>query len=443
MSSIQQVAMASVCLVAAFAFGSYINQSKNDPTSQVESDSPSNLRSLIDNEIAIERIPTSTPWMKPKLAARLPPMPSLPSRDSASQPNFGFDQQQAFGGEIPPPSDLSGRIKPTQNNLENLFSTAPSTTEPAPNTPAFDPSVSGESAMPVFINQNSGNSPNLADSMRAPQRAGRLDDQTSIVANAPVFAVTEVPPQNLPTDPTNQRTLHPLTAPTIGKAPAFPDLSRRSQPYVAAKPTLADRQIDPLPPFKSDRQKQNAQQTTVIREPVAAFKSATPDQFRYSKPQRDDRRNQNDLMPIPNLNQTVTIGDPGGAFGNRDSRYEEPQVTWSNSNKSVTQQNNSAFYPKADRQEQRRVARLPLGLNSDAQSKLTRLRDNTIQKISLNTTRFSEYVVARGDSLQSIANEYFGKPDYYLDIYLANRDRLRYPGDLREGMSIKIPVYQQ
>ena len=91
---------------------------------------------------------------------------------------------------------------------------------------------------------------------------------------------------------------------------------------------------------------------------------------------------------------------------------------------------------------QQRVARLPLQLNSNAKSKLTRLRDNTIQKISLSTTQFSEHVVERGDSLQSIASKYFGKPDFYLDIYLANRDRLRYPGDIREGMTIKIPVYQ-
>ena len=146
-------------------------------------------------------------------------------------------------------------------------------------------------------------------------------------------------------------------------------------------------------------------------------------------------------MPIPRIQQPVTITDPGGAFGNRDTQPERRH-----SGNAKVANNASEYYPEANRHrpttQQHRVARLPLQLNSNAKSKLARLRDNTIQKLSLSTTQFSEHVVERGDSLQSIASEYFGKPDFYLDIYLANRDRLRYPGDIREGMTIKIPVYQ-
>jgi hypothetical protein len=91
----------------------------------------------------------------------------------------------------------------------------------------------------------------------------------------------------------------------------------------------------------------------------------------------------------------------------------------------------------------RRVARLPFKLNSNAKTRLARLRDQTIEKISLDTTRFADHVVENGESLQAIATRYFGKPDFYLDIYMANRDRLKFPGDIRNGMVIRVPIYQQ
>ena len=440
MGSIQQVAMAAVCLAAAFAFGSYINQAPTDQTTQTDSASPDGLRSLIEPELTAQNNPSSTPVMRPKLRARLP-MPSLTHRNSYPS--------QTIGGEIPPPSDLSGRLKPTQNSLANSFSIAP---EPSVDAPSFDSNASVESSMPVVNMPNIGSNPNLADSTGAPFQSDSFNQQASAVENAPVFAAADFTAQAPPADQTNRYSNSPPVAPIAEKAPTFPNLNQRSQTFTAAKPTLPERRLGPLPAIASVRE--TAQPKVIINSD--SFETATRDQFRYSNSQRinTNDRNQSGLMPIPRLNQTVTIDDPGGAFGNRDSlnqnsRNREPQSNWANKSQSVLENNRESYYPEQTQrqplqaQPQRRVARLPLQLNSNAQSNLTRLRNTTIQKISLSTTRFSEYVVARGDSLQSIANEHFGKPDYYLDIYLANRDRLRYPGDLREGMSIKIPVYQQ
>ena len=439
MGSIQQVAMAAVCLVAAFAFGSFINQTPTDGTTQTNAASPDNLRSLIEPEVPVQTIPGSTPLMKPKLTARLP-MPSLT--------NNNYLPSQAIGGEIPPPSDLTGRIKPTQNSLANSFSTEPDPTGLVADAPTFAPDLSGESAMPVVNQPTFGNSPNLADSMRAPFRTNDSSRHMPAAENAPVFVAGEFTAQASPANQSNQKPNQSFSAPAIGKAPAFPNLNQQSQPFVAAKPALPDRRLAPLP--ESVR---STPQKTVISQSESSHQVATRDQFRYSNPQRfnTNDRSQNNLMPVPSINQPVTIDDPGGAFGNRDSRASDsqsgPQLAWSNP-RSVLSTNDTAYYPKQTQRQpqqsqQRRAARLPLQLNSNAQSKLTQLRDNTIQKISLSTTQFSEYVVEPGDSLQSIAKQMFGKPDYYLDIYLANRDRLRFPGDLREGMSIKIPVYQQ
>ena len=439
MSSIQQVAIASVCLVAAFAFGSYINQSQMDQSAQAVSDSPDNLRSLIEPEMAIAQVPGSKPQMRSKLSVRLP-MPSIPKSNLSPQPRFGFGQQNLNSEEIPPPSDLTGRIQPTQNSLAKSFSFAPKKSELITNAPSFAPDVSGESSMPVVNKLNTGSSPILADSMRAPFQTKEFDRPAPMVKNAPVFAAVEANAQIVPADRSNQ------TTPVIGKAPVFPDFNRQSQPIIAAKPTLPDRRLSPLPSFGPA--KQIAQQPTTIIDPSSSYETANREQFRYSTPPRDPRREQDNLMPIPSLNQSVTIDDPGGAFGNRDLRDQNSfdrnqQSRWSNSSKSVINHDNMNTEFAQQQQPQRRVARLPLRLNSNAESRLTRLRDNTIQKISLQTTQFSDYVVERGDSLQSIATDYFGKPDFYLDLYLANRDRLRYPGDLREGMSIKIPIYEQ
>jgi len=450
MSSVQQVAMASVCLVAAFAFGSYINQSQIDQTAQqIDSASPSSLHSLIQNEpeLIVQKAPSSTPWLKPKLSARIP-MPSLPNNNQSVQSDFGFSQRTTASGnfpssQIPPPSDLSGRVKPTRQSLASSFSIGPKSAGLVTDAPSFDANYSGESSMPVVNKQSPSSSPNLVDSMRAPFQTGGSDPIKTMVVDAPVFAATEVNAQALPIAQPNPQSNQSLTAPVVGRAPSFPNLKQRTQSFIAAKPTLRDRQITPLPSFQTNRE--TTQQPTLIREPVMSFERTTRDQFRFSNSRPDtNNRDENNLMPVPRLNQTVTISDPGAAFGNRESQDREPEVTWFNSS-STSATADSDYYPERTQrqQPQRRAMRLPLQLNSTAQSKLTRLRDNTIQKISLRTTQFSEHVVERGDSLQSIAKRYFGEPDYYLDIYLANRDRLRFPGDLREGMSIKIPIYEQ
>ena len=426
MGSVQQVAMASICLVAAFGFGCFINQMPTDQAAQTDSASPDSMRSLIEPELTVQKIPGTTPLLKPKLKARLP-MPSL--ANSATK--------LYTAEEIPPPSDLSGRIKTAQNRVGNSFSMSSEPNGIVADAPTFGRSAIGDSSMPVINKRNLDSSPNLADSMRAPSQPSDFDVPVPTVKNAPVFAATEFNSQAPPADQRYSQSKRPLVAPTIAKAPSLPNLRTRSQPIIAAKPSIGPA-------------RDSARPTT--RDPGPSFETATRDQFRYSNPQRIDtnRPTQSGLMPIPPLNQTVTIDDPGRAFGNRDSvepnpRENAPQSSWANTTQSVLDNNNSDHYrePSQTQQPRRRVARLPLQLNSTAQTKLARLRDDAIRKISLGTTQFSEYVVKRGDSLQSIASQYFGKPDYYLDIYLANRDRLRFPGDLREGMSIKIPVYQQ
>ena len=413
MGSIQQIAMAAVCLAAAFAFGSFINQAPNQPSSQTALESPDQLRSLMDQDLPVHKSPAKTPLLQ-TLSPRLP-MPRIKTDDSLfpSQALNPLNQRPSSVGEIPPPNDLTGRIAPPANNSAPVLITPDSNTL-ATHAPTFGSDSRGESSMPTVARQKFSSSPNLADSIREPFQPAFDDQSQPPIENAPVFVAAEY--NDVATLPTSRNS--------------------RSESYIASKPQL--RPIEPTSEFATG--------SNLTQAPAMPFENSAPiasNPFRRSFDHtsgREQSRN-NGLMPIPRVKQPVTITDPGGAFGNRNTQRE-----WRHTGNATVASNASEYYPEADRHrpttQQQRVARLPLQLNSNAKSKLTRLRDNTIQKISLSTTQFSEHVVERGDSLQSIASEYFGKPDFYLDIYLANRDRLRYPGDIREGMTLKIPIYQ-
>jgi nucleoid-associated protein YgaU len=59
----------------------------------------------------------------------------------------------------------------------------------------------------------------------------------------------------------------------------------------------------------------------------------------------------------------------------------------------------------------------------------------------LETNRFVRHRSKPGETLQQVSRQYYGKPDFYLDIYLANQDVLRNPGRIPDGTSLRIPVY--
>jgi nucleoid-associated protein YgaU len=61
--------------------------------------------------------------------------------------------------------------------------------------------------------------------------------------------------------------------------------------------------------------------------------------------------------------------------------------------------------------------------------------------LTLDTNKFVNHRTGAGDTLRSISEKYYGKPNYYLDIYLANRDVLENLADVPVGIELRIPVY--
>ncbi len=85
-----------------------------------------------------------------------------------------------------------------------------------------------------------------------------------------------------------------------------------------------------------------------------------------------------------------------------------------------TRQNVSRSLP-----QQRVAATVPLA--NDAGPEVIRYGD------------FKTYITEGGDTLQTISESFFGTPEYYFDLYLANRNVLANPATVPAGVELKIP----
>ncbi len=86
--------------------------------------------------------------------------------------------------------------------------------------------------------------------------------------------------------------------------------------------------------------------------------------------------------------------------------------------------------------------RVPAGLTPQAKSGMVSLKSKRVNRITLETNQFVRHVTESGETLQRLSEKYYGKPDYYLDIYLANQDVLPNPATVPVGKTLRIPLYE-
>lgn len=435
MGTFQQVTIGAICLVAAFAFGSFINQQPNDlqPATSLAEVAGEEVRSLIEPDLVVEKRPAKTPWMKPNLAARLP-MPSLPeATEFDGRPPLAIDDSQfeksqfaspVGGSDIPPPSDLTGRF----GGVRSSELVAGEVIEAAPD---FSGGLNAVSSMPVVSDRRSGRGPNMVDQLKAKDEplVSMATIDKAPVFNAPNNSVARGSRGSFQVNDSNASTSN--SGSRWGIAAAEKDLvsvGREGPETLVAAPRSLQRE----PAQFVNRKSNEGLARSVLNSSHASG-----------------------LVPLPSLGQESTLAtaieivDPSAAFRGttmRDERASSSRMAALDArgatSTAVLRREASVSEPSFGQNNQRRVARLPFTLNATARTRLTRLRDETIEKITLSTTKFTDHVVADGESLQAIATRYFGKPDFYLDIYMANRDRLKFPGDIRDGMVIKVPIYQ-
>jgi hypothetical protein len=79
--------------------------------------------------------------------------------------------------------------------------------------------------------------------------------------------------------------------------------------------------------------------------------------------------------------------------------------------------------------------------NQGQTTKMIPLNREDETSLDIETDQFRIHVTRYGDTLQSLAQTYFGTTSFYLDIYLANQDVLSSPINLPVGVALKIPEY--
>jgi hypothetical protein len=63
------------------------------------------------------------------------------------------------------------------------------------------------------------------------------------------------------------------------------------------------------------------------------------------------------------------------------------------------------------------------------------------EKQAVNDKSYLPHIVQKGETLSDLARQYFGKARLWKQILEHNRVQLMRPEDLREGMSIRIPIW--
>lgn len=69
---------------------------------------------------------------------------------------------------------------------------------------------------------------------------------------------------------------------------------------------------------------------------------------------------------------------------------------------------------------------------------VSRARDREMQP--LQPVNYVSYTTVFGDTLHGLSSRFFGTPEYYLEIYLANRQILENPSQVPVNTTIRIPV---
>ena len=492
MVSFQQISIGAICLVAAFAFGNYVNNhpptDPNQAAIQTHSESaiqPGNVQSrlTVSGLDVVEKRPAPIATMrqpiKPRFAVPLSATneTTLTNNDSvALPPPSQLGQASAMpqmaisdriSGLVMQQPDLSSESVLPLRSLHNEVPDFSSIIAEFENSPI---ALKSTGNMPLH-SQSTGNPTAIAKTKRQQADAARslvIDQPTFDSADPRSFFPQDVARQNLFSEddfapklkdgfanlPSNTR-----PAPGHLTSPSRPSNDR----VVASREGLAEslgfRYADPpAPEGMSDKPHQAsvisaAQDVAAFDDPANRWNNKPPSSLAP-------------ISPIDQRNQPSSLGKTLESATNRRSNHvvsRQPlpaPIADENWNSSGSQRRSVLVQPRknslsalSDASVNRadaptRLAKddqvktmLPFGLNDQGRKQLVAIKSRANLQLDLSSTKFVDHVIQPGETLQSISKRYFGKPDYYLDIYLANRQKLSNPVDTPDGIAIRIPVY--
>lgn len=410
MGSVQQISIGIVCLVAAFAFGNYVNTHPlgghpND-AAQVDSDSAQsvgNVQSRLTDGIELIQkrpAPIATMRNRPQPRFSMPSTGSTPAADFNNNPN-----------PLPPPSQLA-KIEPGNPSGSNL--PIPMTTPDELASTGVTPKVPKASDVPDFssiMNELATTPIGLKPLGRMPQHSNPNQNRTAQAIAQPRGNDANTPLKDL------VKEFKMATLPRANDVAILSDQQRK--PGFSADdfaPQLHDRSTSDV---ALEANQTNADNT---EKPITTATDAAANQPEFI---------------LGRSNHVVSREPiPPASFGQKPKSDSAPRLA------RIETAGNSSSAAAQDRLSQSISRKTPFGLNDQGKQQLAAIKSRASSQLALNTTRFVEHVVQPGETLQSISKRYFGDPDYYLDIYLANRNKLRNPVTIETGTALRIPIYQ-
>ncbi len=402
MGSFQQISIGIVCLIAAFLFGSYVN-SHPDPDnlshglSELANEADDGtVTSLIDPGVTEQRAaPIET--LRSQLANRLPTLKSM------SNSRLSLD--------LPPPSQLD---QPVVNDQ------TPVTPAPMPNL--LDFSGRREVAVPDFSRL-------AAEFKDTPLELPALHWSNSAEISSPVEATKnnggEVTGESVATVSSEEA--------ETTSAPDFAQSAPQQFLAGAFEPKLKDRikGSNPMAEIESGlRELAPPSQAPEIKATNPPALAADQPESKQMAPVFNAVRSYQEQPPT----KPAFIANDVSTGTDSASPVVRQEADESNS-KSSSMVKSQPPYISAK-------PKIPFGLTEQAKTEFVKLRRRPNSQITLGTSKFKTHKTLRGDTLQRISTRYYGKPDFYLDIYLANQDSLRNPVDVPAGILLKIPVYE-
>ncbi|MEM9942424.1 MAG: hypothetical protein AAF939_12735 [Planctomycetota bacterium] len=487
MGSFQQITLGLVCLVIAFLFGSYVNNQsplgmigfqknqtgQDQGTDLLTSAINDNGSGMIQSRIGDGELDRLTRRPAPIVTMKKPFNSLSKGLGSAS----AFDETDLAGNDslLPPPSQLE---KPSEKGPSNLrrndfgrssgHHLIPDFSEIAAefkNTPIALPetngigrhgSMAGESASRIV---RSGE----AQPGRLKQFANQMRANRSIAETEPIQTYeikTAKPEQDSSWFTADDFVPKLLNAGENRQPPEMQKLASENRNYRSgsgpnSKPPESNwESVDSSPPTsKIDNDKLTSINSNQLAENGNSGQRGVgqaPLQLRDSEGVAEDLREVSGYdysdPPFPEGKQLVDpqVSQDAGTFagtfsGNRlkdwtQSQTTQPQSTGPDANRVRTLLPSTPLLNTTGKNH----------TNSDNQirSVMNRGRTNleTPQPV-LEPGQMIQHQVTGGETLQSISTKYFGRPNFYLDIYTSNRFQMRNPLDLREGMTLKFPRY--
>ncbi len=452
MGSFQQISIGAICLVAAYLFGNYVNnnppplsseigtvvsgvsQTANGLTrssSSIESSVTGNIQSRlpIADLNPIETQPAPIVTMKTPLKSRF----NVPSTRNSPR-ELGFNR--ADNNRLPPPSQLARPINQPNNQLAETFSGQPFSSSPFSEPVAVSPTIQVPdfSAIAAEFKNTPIELPNMSRLGGMPSHSNSNRDganqfgywQDRNPNNKPLKKLVQGLPDNEFQIPNHQPTEDYYTPEPQRNHVIAPN---RGFTQADFEPQLNDN-IFGLKPKQESLYKELTQPEN---ERLHAGSNVSTEDYQYDVP-----------PPVPPEFRGRT-DQSSGFRGNLTFRPElENRSGASNQNRIERLDPAQINYQRQSEERSRNEAssRLPFRLTETAKTELVQLRDRADAMIGLESTNFVDHTIGSEETLQSISSRYFGSPNFYLDIYLANRDKLRNPADTRAGVSIRVPVYE-